>query len=479
MKRLLTLILVLTFTIPTLARNIDLSTVPARDTVQLTIYNAEDLTLVRETRVISFKQGNNPLQFSWANTLIDPTSVELRFLTRPDELTVVDTTFPHDKPQMLYWNVASEFSGVATVEIAYFTSGITWSADYTGITDPDNKTMRLEGFVTVTNNSGEDYEDAQVRLVVGTVNLVEKIAQLAQRGMMNVPAPAGYGGAVPGVRMDRARREVALKSMVADADASYFADAQEERQVIKEGLSEYFIFTIEGTETVPNGWAKRMRSFDAADAPVKVQYRYRANEYGDQLVRMMLLTNNEESSLGESPLPDGIVRLFRRNDTGSLSYLTQQSIKYIPVGDKIELNLGVDPNVVFEVVDLRTFRDNIWGSINAKIRRRFDDPGGVRIEDRGRVEGWDEHTIYAQRIRNYTGKPIELEIRRAFGGDATFVSRLDTKSHDFQTVQFTTRLDTGESRDLLYELVQRQGSNQKQNRVEIMKADPADVPWMN
>ena len=54
------------------AENVDLSTVPDRNTVQLTIYNSEDLTLVRETRKVSFKPGANPLQFSWANTLIDP-----------------------------------------------------------------------------------------------------------------------------------------------------------------------------------------------------------------------------------------------------------------------------------------------------------------------------------------------------------------------------------------------------------------------
>ena len=69
---------------PAPGRNVDLSTVPSRATVQLTIYNSEDLTLVRETRVVTFKQGNNPLQFSWANTLIDPSSVELRFKTNPD-----------------------------------------------------------------------------------------------------------------------------------------------------------------------------------------------------------------------------------------------------------------------------------------------------------------------------------------------------------------------------------------------------------
>jgi len=111
------------------AKNVDLSTVPARQGVQLTIYNSEDLTLVRETRKVSFKPGANPLEFSWANTLIDPTSVQLRFLTHPDKLDVLDTTFPHDKPQMLYWNVQSELDGEALIEITYFTSGISWSAD--------------------------------------------------------------------------------------------------------------------------------------------------------------------------------------------------------------------------------------------------------------------------------------------------------------------------------------------------------------
>ena len=145
------------------AENIDLSTVPTRDTVQLTIYNSEDITLVRETRKVTFKKGANPLQFSWANTLIDPTSVELKFVTQADKLDVLDTTFPHDKPQMLYWNVQSEFDGEARIQITYFTSGITWSADYVAVAKADESTADVESFVRVTNQSGEEYEDALVR----------------------------------------------------------------------------------------------------------------------------------------------------------------------------------------------------------------------------------------------------------------------------------------------------------------------------
>src|SRR5438477_8746753 len=154
------LIIVLLLTSFALARNVDLSTVPKRDGVQLTIYNSEDLTLVRETRNVTFKKGVNPLQFSWANTLIDPTSVQLKLVTQADKLDLLDTTFPHDKPQMLYWNVQSEIDGEATIEITYFTSGISWSADYIGIANRDETPLGLESFVRIANPSGAHYETA-------------------------------------------------------------------------------------------------------------------------------------------------------------------------------------------------------------------------------------------------------------------------------------------------------------------------------
>src|SRR6478609_4621530 len=188
------------------SENVDLSTVPKRNTVQLTIYNSEDITLVRETRVVTFKKGVNPLQFSWANTLIDPSSVDLKFLTSADKLDVLDTTFPHDKPQMLYWNVKSEFDGEATIQITYFTSGINWSADYIAIADKDENKLNIDGFVRITNNSGEEYENAQVRLVVGTINLVEKIAELAK-------LPMGQVKNLPQEEFNKVRREVALGMM--------------------------------------------------------------------------------------------------------------------------------------------------------------------------------------------------------------------------------------------------------------------------
>jgi len=448
------------------ANQIDLSTVPARDTVQLTIYNSEDLTLVRETRRVVFKEGGNPLQFSWANTLIDPTSVRLRFLTHADELEVLDTTFPHDRPQELTWNVGSEHAGAATLEISYFTSGISWQAAYDVFVAPDEQTARVEGHVAVSNQSGEAYPDAQVRLVVGTINLVERVADLARQAGRRLDDYGARGRNE--LRMKAARGAVAVAESVAMDVAP-----STPKQIVKQGLSEYFIFTIEGTEILPNNSQKRLPSFRADDAPLNVQYRYRPHQYGDHLARFLLMKNDEPSGMGVSPLPNGAVSIFRRDTRGGLSWLAVQSVPYIPIGEDLELNLGEDPDVGFERVTRRVFRTDLWLRLHGVNAEHRADAPGIRFHPRSTVIGWDEHTVYTRRVRNDTPRPIQIEVREPVRGDATFVSRLDAERHDNHTVQYGGTLGPGERFDADYETIVRHGRHAEQQRVEIVDGDPA------
>jgi hypothetical protein len=361
---------------------------------------------------------------------------------------------------MLYWNVQSEIDGEATIQITYFTSGITWNADYLLIADKDEKQLSFDGFVRVFNKSGEEYEDAQVRLVVGTINLVEKIAQLAQT-QTGKPAAS-----TP--ELEKGLKELALTQTYALSESAPAPAAPPAaKQVIKEGLSEYFIYTIEGTETIQNGWSKRMRSLDATVVPFKIQYRYRPQEYGEQLVRMYLLTNNKDSKLGTSPLPDGVVRVFRDNGRDGLSYLTQQSVKYIPIGDKIELNLGPDPEVIFEWIKLKSHRSDIWFQVNGVNVFHKLDEAGFRAEPNMSVVGWDDHELYSQRVRNYSAKAVELEIRRPLPGHVVFRSKLDPTLFDFQTVEYKTTVPAGKRVDLMQEVIRHQGRNAKQNNVTL------------
>jgi len=465
MKNLmLTLAVIASSVTSALAKNVDLSTIPPRDSVQLTIYNSEDLTLVRETRTISLKEGVNPLQFSWSNTLIDPSSVDLRFKNHAGEIDLLDTTFPHDKPQMLYWNVRSGFEGDAIVEISYFTSGISWSADYVCTTDAAEERMSFEGYVRITNNSGEDYPDAQIRMVVGTINLVERIADLARRGMISREDADHFRN---GRKAKMSPRAVGAlrEELQAAADEANAAP----KSIVKEGLSEYFIFTVPGTETIEHTWSKRMRLFQGLEVPFRTVYRYRPAETGPQLVRLFLLRNDEASRLGESPLPDGIIRLFRGNGRDGLSFVVSRSIPYVPIGQEIELNLGVDREVIHEHIRLSSRRDNFWFH-RSGANLFFSPKEGHRVEIRDSVVGWDDHQSWVERIRNYRDKPIEVEIRRSFPGHVVFRSDQSPTLHDYQTPQITARIDPGEKRDLAYELIIHQGRNSKQNNVTLEDA---------
>ncbi|MDB6128921.1 MAG: hypothetical protein JWM04_28, partial [Verrucomicrobiales bacterium] len=155
-KLILWLMLSLLWPIAATAR-INVVTLPNRDSVQLTIYNSVDLTMVKETRFLTLRKGRNRLEFSWANTLIDPTSVEFKPLTHVETVEVLDVRFPPRVSNTLEWSIESELSGEVQVEITYFTSGVSWAADYVAEVAPDEQSMKLNGDVKVTNKSGEDY----------------------------------------------------------------------------------------------------------------------------------------------------------------------------------------------------------------------------------------------------------------------------------------------------------------------------------
>jgi len=434
---------------PAAAKNVDLVTLPKRNTVQLTIYNSEDITLVKETRFVTVKKGANKLQFSWANTLIDPTSVEIRPLDHADQIEVADTVFPGQKPQHLIWNIDSQFEGQVKVEVSYFTSGLTWSMDYVSIVDPPEEKMQFRGYVRVFNRSGEEYADAEVRLIVGTINLVERIADLARRTGIDLK-----GGdkrtlsRLKGLAVHRAIRR-AEEAEGLDADAP-----KEAKKIVKEGLSEYFMFSIEGTETIRNGWSKRMRAVQADEVDFDIVYRQRAYQYGPRPVRFFLWRNDDEHKLGDSPLPDGRVRIFRDNGRDGLSFLGEQQIRYVPIKAEIEVNLGPDDLVVYETRRMSVER------LNFHFRR---------ANNREYVDGWDEKTAWVDTVRNYRTKPIAFELRRQWNGDVEYSSEMATTLFDYRTIEAKFAVPARGKTQYPCTVVNHQGVNAKQSRIRLKR----------
>ena len=428
------LILLLLFCLNVEAR-INVTTLPGRDSVQLTIYNSVDLTLVKETRTLTFKKGSNRLEFSWANTLIDPTSVEFRPLKQADQIEVLDVRFPPRVANTLEWNIQSEVDGEVPVEIRYFTSGIAWQADYVCEANADENQMRFAGSVRVSNRSGEDYPDAQIRLIVGVVRLVERIMDLARRDTAqknndryNIPADE------PGLERRRLSLQGNIKSMAEKAD--------KERDVVKEALGEYFLYTVGGRDTIANGWSKRLPSFNTPEVPITSYYKYEKERYGNAVMRFYKFKNDEDSKLGKEPLPDGAVMAFRTvTDDQLYNFVGRTNVKYIPIDEEVEMQLGHDPEVRIapKLMD--------W--------RKVD----IRFNAAGNVTGWTTQEDWEFELQNSKSIPVTLDIRRNFAGDWEVASDDAFEKVDATKIKYVFTLKPGEKRTLKYTHTTRHGTN--------------------
>ncbi len=419
---------------------VDLVTLPSREKVQITIYNSADLTLARDIRTLTMRKGANRLQFAWSGTLIDPTSLEMLPLDQVRAIQLQSLQFPPRVQGLGIWNIDSDVAGKVPFEITYFTSGISWQAYYLATLTPEENAMRLQGYVRVINNSGEDYDNAETRLIVGKVSLLDRIADLARRREpFGRPEPE-FTAPMVGMAADMVTEEAGRAMFAAKAQLTQARP----KDIRKEGLSEYFLYTIEGTEDIANGWGKRLISFMAPDVPVKNLYRYEEERYGPSTVRFISFANDRKHNMGSEPIPGGLVKVFRdTGDEGYLSYVGARDTKYIPRGGEVNLNLGPSErvSVIPTLMDYRT--DNYeWRD--------------------GLITGWDEHRTVRIKIANYRGMPVKVEIRRNFPVTAW---QLDSNSDpdrykevDADTVQYTLDMPPNGRKVITYNVTWHQGS---------------------
>jgi hypothetical protein len=206
--------------------------------------------------------------------------------------------------------------------------------------------------------------------------------------------------------------------------------------IVKEGLSEYFLYTIEGTQTIENGWSKRMISFDVEDVNVINLYKFEEERYGRSVIRFLSFANDEKHELGETPIPGGMLKVYRNVDEEEhLSYEGQSDFKYIPVNEEVELNLGSVANVVVEpkIMDFKT--DNY----------RFD-------SDRN-IIGWDEIRTFEIEVRNTRDIPVKVEIKRNFSTKFWQVTGNDDfDDYDSDTIKFTLEMSPASKQTITYTL---------------------------
>jgi hypothetical protein len=164
-KTLVSLALAITagITLPAMpaAARVKLITLPVRERVEIEL-DHPNATLVEEERIVPLVKGENQVDFSWANTQIDPNTIVFRVIRHegktPLEVKVVSVSYP-PKESALVWTVGASDSGSARVRISYLLGNLNKSFSYRAVASHDEKTLDLRQYMRLQNLANEEFRD--------------------------------------------------------------------------------------------------------------------------------------------------------------------------------------------------------------------------------------------------------------------------------------------------------------------------------
>jgi hypothetical protein len=341
----------------------------------VTVYN-ENLGLVRQLREVEVEHGLSEIRIEGVSAQIDPTSVHISFPQAADRLMVLEQNFLYDlvnsakifekyigetiryrlengekysgqllsvdgsrlvlqipdggirvaaiqniwdyefpslpaglilKPT-LQWLVDSQVRGKQTAELSYLTTGMSWHAEYVLVLAQNDRDLTLASWVSLDNNSGATYTDAKLKLVAGQI-------QRAPRQ----PAPR------------EAYDAVLMKSV--EMAAPQF----EER-----AFFDYHLYELQRPVTLKDKELKQVSLLDETAARGQKVYTFYSSASQDNegpLTVTLRVPNTEDNQLG-MPLPEGIVRMFRRDIDQTLQLIGEDRIQHTSKNDTLELTVG-------------------------------------------------------------------------------------------------------------------------------------------
>src|SRR3954470_8251588 len=148
---------------------VKLITLPVRERVEVQL-DHPNATLVEEERIVPLVKGENQVDFSWANTQIDPNTIVFRVI-RPEgktslDVKVISVSYPPKEPSLV-WTVGASDSGSARVRISYLLGNLNKSFSYRAVATHDEKTQNLRQYMRLQNLANEEFRDTGLSVGYG------------------------------------------------------------------------------------------------------------------------------------------------------------------------------------------------------------------------------------------------------------------------------------------------------------------------
>ncbi len=372
---------------------------PPRTGVSLIAYGNADLAVVREVRRVPLSEGETELLLAWPGAAVDASSVRL---VAPDGIRASASAQPPRKKDEVRWLLAGR-PGDYDLEIAYFTSGIEWKPYYHLSLNEGTGVITLEGLVDLRNRSGQEFEEVDVRLVVGELRLVANLAEAAWK-------------ALPEYKDEKKGPPPAAAA----------------------GLSERYVYALGTLPDLALEDTYSLPFLPELDIEPDIVYRFHPAKYGADVHRLVVLENQPEFGLGEIPLARAEAQVSEVCATGLLPSGTAV-LPYTPIGEECEIDLGVSSDV--------------------KAARRIIEKRRANIEfDRfGKVQGYDEHENVEVEISNWSMRPVTVEYTDTVPGVWDIASDEPYLEEGMNEVVFVLDMKPQSTRHLHYRLMKRQG----------------------
>ncbi len=273
--------------------------------------------------------------------------------------------------------------GARPVTLSYLTPGLAWKADYVAMFDERAGKMDVQGWVTLSNQTGTTFTNASTLLVAGQV---QQAGGGYNGGYMPPPPPPPPGS------MRRPGTETSNR----------------------ERLGDFYLYPLPERTTIANAQTKQVSFLDVVGAPGRRAYEYRLSgfqtfEVAQSAATVLKFSTSRDQGLGDA-LPAGTIRVYQRDARGQAQFVGENAIGHTPMGSDIGLKTGeaFDVKVQPVVVNREKITAEQW-----KTTSRF------RIVDDGRPVTGEQDTLertdlWQTRMRytltNARPEPVTVEL---------------------------------------------------------------------
>ncbi|MBN8502562.1 MAG: DUF4139 domain-containing protein [Sphingomonadales bacterium] len=260
--------------------------------------------------------------------------------------------------------------GTREASLRYLTPGLGWRADYVALYDENKGSIDVQGWVTLTNNSGTTYDNARTVLVAGNPRLLGQ------------PPRRGYQQPDDGDGLVEAGTESGTR----------------------ERLGDYYLYPLAKRTTIANLQTKQVSFLDVQGAPAQHGYEARFgwlqnSETPISAATVYQFSNSAKGGLGDQ-LPAGVVRFYIKDSRGQAQFIGEHAIGHTPMGSKLSISTGQAFDVkVQPVVEARTkVNDRRWKTtMRYTVSNALPKPVTVRVIQSGL---WGEVRIASESLKS-------------------------------------------------------------------------------